>query len=520
MKKFKSSDFILCAVSGTLFTITFIIPYAGILSWFLLVPFFISIEDKKPSQAIILGTLTGTIVNTLGSYWLAGTLSRFGGFPLVVSLIFLILLSIYTGFSFGIFTYLAAKLDLFNKKGLVSAITISSLWTSIEFLYPYLFPYTISNPQAQYLPVIQISELFGIYSVSFLIVLINVSLFRTIKWSRKKSQLPSVEIITSVLLIIFTILYGLLEIRREDSLISKAHQIKIGMVQSNFDFFEKIEDNSRIISERHKYMSTKLNSPDIIVWPETAIQSWYSIYSDRLIDSGNIEIPNINGAYFIAGGLSYEPKDGNEDNMTNENLKKYNTAFLTDSNGYILDRYNKIKLLLFGEYLPFTNVFPSLQKLSPASGDFIPGNELNLLIIKEKGLKIAPLICYEDIIPSFSRRFADKGANLLVNVTNDAWFGKSFAPYQHLLLSIPRTVETRLFLIRSTNTGISAIIDPVGRVIKKTDIFEQTNLEGEVGLMNRKKTLYTRIGDVFPIFCLFFWVGFAAITKLRGEYFS
>jgi len=520
MRRFKSLDFILCALSGTLFTITFVIPYSGILSWFLLIPFFFVIEDKKPQKASLFGILTGTIINTLGSYWLAGTLSRFGGFPFPVSLLFLVLLSIYTGFSFGIFAYLATKLDLFNKKGLVSAIAISTLWTSIEFLYPFLFPYTIANPQAQYLPVIQISELFGIYSVSFLIVLINISIFRTIKWFLKMSVFPAVEVLFSLLLILSTIIYGLLEIKREDSLISNSPKIQIGMVQSNFDFFEKIEDNSRIISERHKYMSTNLKSPDLIVWPETAIQSWYSIHSDRLIDGGNVEIPTVNGAIFIAGGLSYETKDGNEANITDENLNKYNTAFLTDSKGYILDRYHKIKLLLFGEYLPLTDIFPSLQKLSPASGDFIPGNELNLFVVKEKGLRIAPLICYEDIIPSFSRKFAEKGANLLVNITNDAWFGKTFAPYQHLLVSIPRSVETRLFLIRSTNTGISAIIDPVGRVIEKTDIFKQTNLEGKVGIMNGQKTLYTRIGDIFPIACLIFWVGFAVITKLRGKYFS
>ncbi|MCZ6555771.1 MAG: apolipoprotein N-acyltransferase, partial [Candidatus Dadabacteria bacterium] len=178
------------------------------------------------------------------------------------------------------------------------------------------------------------------------------------------------------------------------------------------------------------------------------------------------------------------------------------------------------KLILFGEYLPFAKYIPAIKNISPASGDFTPGDKLDLFEIKEKGARIAPIICYEDIIPSFSRQFVNKGANLIVNITNDAWFGKTIAPYQHLFISIPRAVETRKYLLRSTNTGISAIIDPVGRVVDRTDNFVQTNLEGEVSLMNGGKTLYTRIGDLFPIACSVFWIGFVVVVKLRGKNFA
>ena len=112
-------------------------------------------------------------------------------------------------------------------------------------------------------------------------------------------------------------------------------------------------------------------------------------------------------------------------------------------------------------------------------------------------VRIAPLICYEDIIPSFSRKFKEKGANVLINLTNDAWFGKTVAPYQHLLLAVPRAVENRTFLIRATNTGVSAIIDPLGRVIKQSDIFEQQTLTGEVRLMENGNTFYVDYGHYF-----------------------
>jgi apolipoprotein N-acyltransferase len=517
MANIRKIDIFLSSISGVLFTVTFIVPYSGIISWFILIPLFISIRDKSPYQGFKLGLLAGTISNSLGFYWLIGTLSRFGGFPFPVSLVFLLILSAFAGLSLGIFSYLTTRLQLLKKRGISPALAIASIWTSVEFLFPFLFPYTIANPQANFPPIIQISDLFGIYAVGFLIVLVNLTLMRTYTFIKEQNQAPYSEIAISVILLTLTMSYGFWRINTEDKLVSEAPKLSVGLVQANFDFFEKVENNQDIISERHKSMSEALNPSDLIIWPETSIQAWIPTSSDQLIERGSIAVPDIPGTYFLVGGLSFETKSNPSDGIEFNEIKKYNTAFLTDSNGTILGRYHKIKLLLFGEYLPFSNIFPSLQKLSPASGDFIPGNELTLFEIKEKGLKIAPLICYEDIIPSFSRKFAAKGANLIVNITNDAWFGNTYAPYQHLLLSIPRAVETRLYLIRATNTGISAIIDPVGRIVEKTEIFKETSLEGKVAILDGKNTLYTKIGDLFPFGCLVFWISYAVSGKLRGN---
>ena len=183
--------------------------------------------------------------------------------------------------------------------------------------------------------------------------------------------------------------------------------------------------------------------------------------------------------------------------------------------GEITGKYDKIHLVPFGEYIPLSNLLFFIGSLGEGIGDFKPGKEFFNFSLPQG--KFGVLICFEIIFPDLCRRFVKRGANFLVTITNDAWFGRSVAPYQHLLVSIPRTVETRRYLLRSTNTGISAIIDPAGRVVKKTPIFVQTNLEGEVGLMNGNETLYTRVGDVFPVACLVFWIGFAAITRLRGK---
>jgi len=514
MSKIKKQDILLCSITGIIYPLTFMIPYIGIVSFILLIPFFISLQNKNPWNSFKLGTLTGTLVNLIGTYWLIETLTRFGGFPTPISFILIVFLSIYSGFQIGLFALITSKFQLFNKKGILPALVIASIWTSLEYLFPLLFPYGIANTVSNYLPLIQAFDLFGIYFLSFIIVLVNVTVYKVFSsYKTREFQIP--EIAVTVVLITLVLIYGIYKINYEEKKIAEAQKLKVGLVQANFDFFEKNENLEPIVTKKHQEMSKELEDVDLIIWPETAIQVFFPTSTTHLEYEGEISIPNIMDKYFLVGAMSYHAKDGDYENLTQSNLIQYNTAYFTNSNGEILGRYHKIKLLLFGEYLPFSNYFPILKQLSPASGDFTPGNEFDLFEIKEKGVKIAPIICYEDIIPWFSRKFVNNGANLIINITNDAWFGRTVAPYQHLFISIPRAIETRKYLIRSTNTGISAIIDPVGRVIVETNTFEETNLVSDVGIMDGEKTLYTRIGDVFPISCSLFWIGYLVVIKLR-----
>ncbi|MEM7007552.1 MAG: apolipoprotein N-acyltransferase [Thermodesulfobacteriota bacterium] len=517
MSKITTRDIILASLTGVLYPLSFMVPFLGFTAWALLIPLYWSIAKRTPWGAFKLGLLSGTIANFIGTYWLVGTLTRFGGFPIPVSFVFIIFLSAYAGLAFAIFSYITTRLGLFRKPGYLSVLLIASIWTSIEYLFPFLFPYGITNSQGHYLTIIQMYDLFGIYALSFVIVVVNVALLRIVKRFTLNALLPAPELILSATLIFLALSYGYFRILQVDVDIQNAPKLKVGMVQANFDFLAKTENQEQIVTDKHKEMSEQLSEVDLIIWPETSIQAWFSNDSDYLIVRDEVGVPQMEGKYFIVGGMSFTPKDPESTVITDENLTKYNTAFLTNSDGVILERYHKIKLLLFGEYLPFAQYFPAIKQVSPATGDFTPGDELDLFVIPEKGAKIAPIICYEDIIPSFSRQFVDKGANLIVNITNDAWFGETIAPYQHLLISIPRAVETRKYLLRSTNTGISAIIDPVGRVVAQTGNFVQTNLEGAVALMDGPKTLYTRVGDVFPIAATIFWIGFIAVQKLRGK---
>jgi apolipoprotein N-acyltransferase len=516
MKNYIRNDYILTAFSSILFTVPFIIEGLSFLAWVCLVPLFFSIENGKSKNYFKIGLIFGTLLNYFGQYWLVGTLSRFGGFPLPVGILFILVYCMYLGIQYGIFTYLVAKFKLLTKFTLQNLLFIGAIWVVLEYFYPQLFPYNIGNSQGLNINVIQVVDLFGVNFLSFIIVFINLSVYAVLKSFLSGDKKPYSVAVFAVFLLFFIFLYGNYRIHSEQKNILKAEKIDVGVVQANFDFLEKIENNSELIIQSHKRMSLEIENVDLIIWPESAVLEFLPPDSEYLEIEGVMAVPKINDTFFFTGGLSFELDDNNNENRDYEVLQ-YNSAFLTDGEGKILGKYNKIKLLLFGEYLPFSDILPSIKKLSPASGDFTPGSELNIMNVYEKGIKIGPLICYEDIIPGFSREFAKKGANILINLTNDAWFGKSFAPYQHLLVAIPRAVETRRYLIRSTNTGVSVVVDSIGNIKSRTGIFKKEIMTQQVALLYGE-TLYTRVGDIFPWICLASFILFIFNKYLRKRY--
>ncbi len=282
MKGTSRLDLALAALTGILYPLTFMIPYSGILSWVLLVPLFCAISGKTPRNAFKLGLLAGTLSNLIGTYWLIGTLSRFGGFPIPVSVIFIVILSAFSGLSYALFSYIVTRLGFMRRPGLLSALLVAAVWTSVEYFFPFLFPYGIGNSQADYIPVVQIFDLFGVYALSFIIVLVNVAITRAIM-RRGGSPFPVREAALSAVLVAAAIAYGYVRIGQVDAEIARAPKLKIGMVQANFDFLEKSESQEDIVTEKHKEMSLELTDVDLIIWPETAIQAWFPTDTNYLV---------------------------------------------------------------------------------------------------------------------------------------------------------------------------------------------------------------------------------------------
>jgi apolipoprotein N-acyltransferase len=161
--------------------------------------------------------------------------------------------------------------------------------------------------------------------------------------------------------------------------------------------------------------------------------------------------------------------------------------------------YDKIHLVPFGEYVPLGQYFPFIKKMVVAVGDFVPGKEH--VVMNTPFARIGNLICYEIVFPGFVREFVEKGADVLVTITNDAWFGRTSAPYQHFSMAVFRAVENRVPVIRSANTGISGFIDDRGRILNSSAIFTETSLTEEV-MIGGSKSFYTRYGDMFAFLCI------------------
>jgi apolipoprotein N-acyltransferase len=230
---------------------------------------------------------------------------------------------------------------------------------------------------------------------------------------------------------------------------------------------------------------------DFVVWSETsAMRPMREEDAKRLVP---YEIGRRLGLPAIFGAVLVKPHPD-----PRRRYVYFNSALSTDARGEVDGRYDKEFLLAFGEYLPFGDTFPALYEASPNSGRFSPGTELTPLYIDLNGTKhaVATLICYEDILPSFTNRaVAATGAELLVNMTNDAWFGDTSEPWEHLALAKLRAIEHRRFLVRSTNSGVSAVVDPVGRVIAQTGTFREEATSAVVRWM-KSSTVYEKVGDI------------------------
>ena len=191
-----------------------------------------------------------------------------------------------------------------------------------------------------------------------------------------------------------------------------------------------------------------------------------------------------------------------------------NSAFLLQPDGTLSGRYDKVHLVPYGEYVPLRRLFPFIGKLVAGVGDFRPGKGFYPLTID--GHRLGVLICYEAIFPEAARDYKRKGAELLVNITNDAWFGRTSAPYQHLSMTVFRAIENRLYLVRAANTGISAIIDPTGEILSRTGLFERTVLKGEVKIID-ERTFYAAYGDLFVYLCAICPADPILLSTSKGE---
>ena len=436
-------------------------------------------------------------------YWVVFTMRIYGYLPWWQCVSLLVLLATYLALYPGTF---ALCLVHFCRKPAHLILIAPVLWVALEYVRTFLltgFPWGIVGySQFNQLHIVQISDMFGVYGVSYLVILFNCAVYVVLlgaagkKWhdrvSGKREMLLAA--ISALGLIGLALVYGSMRIKTMDAAMADAESPRMAVVQGNINQAQKW-DPAFQISTTKKYLdltrSAAAGKPDLVIWPETATPFYFGA-SPKLTQLV-IDTVRQTGISLLVGSPSVREEGGRS--------VFYNSAYLIAPDGQTLGRYDKVHLVPFGEYVPLKRLLSFAGKMVAQVGDFASGEKGHTLALGEGRPDIGVQICFEIIFPGLSRSLVKNGAGVLVNLTNDAWFGESSAAFQHFSMTVFRAVENRRSLVRCANTGISGFIDPVGRVVAKTELFEDAVVDRPVPVITQT-AIYTRIGDAFAMTCL------------------
>ena len=490
-------------LSGLLLAFSFPRPDLASVAWFALVPLFLVMRERPFRSGFAAGVgFFGPVL-----YWLNIVMTTYGKMHPFFSVVAFLLLVGYLSLFFAAATWAACRLR--ERLGLSPLLTLPVLWVSLEFLRSFLlsgFPWaSLGYSQQSHLALIQSVDLCGVYGLSFLLVLVNATLADTVPALARRtfSTLPWKGVAVAAILSAANFGYGYL--RLEQDLDGRERTLSVALVQGNIDQsvkWDPANQQNTITTYRNLSLDAdRQQKTDLLVWPESATPFYFQDggpLSDAVVATARTA-----DAWLLFGSPAFE--------FVNRRPRYLNSAFLLSDDGQLLGRSDKVHLVPFGEYVPLGKYLPFIDKLVVGIGDFSPGT---ISPLPMNGAEVGVLVCYEAIFPELAREWVRQGSDLLVNITNDAWFGRSSAPYQHLAMTRFRAIENRIWIARAANTGISAFIAPSGRITAQSPIFKTLYLQGEVGL-GARPTLYTRFGDVFPALSLLLSVVWLVKTRRR-----
>lgn len=455
--------------------------------------------DRRGGRTFFVRALFfGTVAYTGGFYWIEYTLRLFSGFPIYLSSAFSTIFWAFQGLQFVLMLWVFRH---GRRNGWPAALALPAGYLAAEHAFPMLFEHYYGSALLSVPQLVQVAELGGPELTTLVTMLPAGAIYDVLSaWSRNE-RLPRVEPAVAAGYLVFVVGFGVWRIGSIEARMEAAPAMTVGVVQPNLGLFERMEDPRESLRAEVR-ASRELEAeahPDIIVWPESSVQFW-------LDDVRNVRrsvLPGITTPVLF-GGIRHGEENGRGAR------REHNTAFLTDRDGDVIGTYDKTYLLAFGEYLPFGDTFPVLYDISANSGRFSPGTSVHPLELPLEGgdrpasVRIATLICYEDIVSSFVRRAVAEGdPHILINMTVDTWFGDTHEPHVHLGLASFRAIEHRRFLVRATNSGISAVVDALGRIQHQTPVFTRTTFHHEVRLLSGTTTLYELLGH---------WPGYVAIA--------
>jgi apolipoprotein N-acyltransferase len=453
------------------------------LSFVALVPLFVALAGQSPKRGFWIGWTAGFGMTITGFYWLSYTLGVFSGFPAAICWLFQAILCGYQAGRIGLFGWLATR---GADRGWGRGLTLCLGFAASELLFPLLFPWFYGATVHQVPPLIQVAELGGPIAVSLVLLAANYALAELVL-ARLQKRAPNKRALAALIAPVLAAIYGFIRIPMVDARAAAADKVEVGLVQANMSLMDKRENPHEGL-DRHLRLTRELKAEghlDLVVWSETSVMS--AVREDEADAAMRSQFSRTLGVPALFGSvLAREVNDARR-------YALFNSALLTNKRGSVIGRYDKQLLLAFGEYLPFGETFPVLYEWSPHTGHFQSGTSFKPLSLGDH--QIAVVVCYEDVLPSFVNRVMREGEpELIANLTNDAWFGDTTEPWIHMALAKFRAVEQRKFFVRSTNSGVSAFVDPVGRIISHTKTFEQISQRATLRWL-KGKTLYTVLGD-------------------------
>ena len=490
-------------------------------AWVALVPLFLAIRNVSPGRAARLGLLAGMVHHVTLLYWIVIVLGKYGNLPLWVSLPALLLLALYMSSYLALFCAIISR--LWKQKEVFAVWAAPFLWVGLDFLRSFLFsgfPWQdLAYSQYKALFLVQTADVAGHFGVTFHILLVNsITALLFVLWRDNRAVAKSslsvlmtlrirqawrYAVLPGLCIMLVVMAYNFFRYQQISEEIEVSPKMKIAIVQGNVEQDQKWSPAMRLktidiyteLSEQALEQGSE--SPVLLVWPETALpflisdNPYFNRLKKQLIFKEKI--------WLLAGAPFYENKGVGKLQRATGGISSYNSAYLLTPEGEIGARYDKQHLVPFGEYVPFSDYLPLPGPLVENIGNFSAGKSTPPLSCQSA--EIGVLICFESIFPKLARDWTSRGANLLVNITNDAWFGRSSAPWQHLSMAVFRALENRRSLARSANTGISAIIDPLGRMADTSPLFQPYYFVTEVPLL-QTKTLFVGFGHYFGLICL------------------
>ena len=490
-------DHWLAAGAGILLALSF--PYPGLfpLGWVGLVPLLAAVRQSSPRRAGRLGWEAGVVYHFGLLYWIVVAIHIYGRVPFAVALIPLVLLVAYLACFWGVFAWGVRMVALHTSIPLGLGVPV--LWVALEYVRSFLltgFPWeSLGYSQYRWLSLIQISEWTGVYGISFLLAGASAVCWEGIRWLRHEVDRSTFFLEAGVLLAVtgFFLGYGTVRLGRIERSLARGEVLQVALIQGSINQDQKWETAYRESTLDIYFRLSREAAREgagLIVWPETATPFYFERsphYRARLQ-----EFVRETGVPLLFGspGVDFpkRPREGK--------IRHYNSAFLITAAGEVAGRYDKVHLVPFSEYYPLGDFLRSLERYIEGMGSFTPGDEVKNLGWESREMGV--LICYEAIFPDLVRRFVARGADFLVNITNDAWFGRTSAPFQHHSMVVFRAIENRVPVARAANTGISSSIAVSGAIGRRTSIFRRGYLVERIRVLPPgRKTFYTRWGDLF-----------------------